>query len=230
MLNLIKLEFKNKIRVVLQRCSNCKSMYSRFIVPDRIRGKNLPQAKMSMADAASMLLVIGIFVRSVFIVFAGVLIAKLVIGEYKNRTITVMFTYPVSRKTNGSKTAAYWRIDLLTMIVSELILAFIFSQLNDVYQFSPEKLTMHDVGNEIGSMLIYAASSTGLSFIPLYFGMRKQSVPATIVTSCILTTLLGQQSDEFSLASIIYIPISLALVGIAIAFWSIRKIDQEDVL
>lgn len=73
-------------------------MYSRFIVPDRIRGKNLPQAKMSMADAASMLLFIGIFVRSVFIVFAGVLIAKLVIGEYKNRTITVMFTYPVSRK------------------------------------------------------------------------------------------------------------------------------------
>lgn len=89
---------------------------------------------------------------------------------------------------------------------------------------------MHDVGNEIGSMLIYAASSTGLSFIPLYFGMRKQSVPATIVTSCILTTLIGQQSDEFPLASIIYIPISLALVGIAIAFWSIRKIDQEDVL
>ncbi|MDI3410257.1 ABC transporter permease subunit [Bacillus sonorensis] len=51
-----------------------------------------------MADAGSTLLLLGTFVRSVFIVFAGVLIAKLIIGEYKNRTITVMFTYPVSRK------------------------------------------------------------------------------------------------------------------------------------
>lgn len=73
-------------------------MYTRFFVPDRIGGKNLTQDQMAMADAGSTLLLLGTFVRSVFIVFAGVLIAKLIIGEYKNRTITVMFTYPVSRK------------------------------------------------------------------------------------------------------------------------------------
>ncbi|MEC0793057.1 ABC transporter permease [Bacillus licheniformis] len=232
MLNLIKLEFKKtKLGWYYKGAVIANLCILGLLCLIGSEEKNLPQAKMSMADAASMLLVIGIFVRSVFIVFAGVLIAKLVIGEYKNRTITVMFTYPVSRKKlMAAKLLLTGGLTFLTMIVSELILAFIFSQLNDVYQFSPEKLTMHDVGNEIGSMLIYAASSTGLSFIPLYFGMRKQSVPATIVTSCILTTLLGQQSDEFSLASIIYIPISLVLVGIAIAFWSIRKIDQEDVL
>ncbi|MEC0712135.1 ABC transporter permease [Bacillus haynesii] len=232
MLNLIKLEFKKtKLGWYYKGAVIANLCILGLLCLIGSEEKNLPQAKMSMADAASMLLFIGIFVRSVFIVFAGVLISKLVIGEYKNRTITVMFTYPVSRKKlMAAKLLLTGGLTFLTMIVSELILAFIFSQLNDVYQFSPEKLTMHDVGNEIGSMLIYAASSTGLSLIPLYFGMRKQSVPATIVTSCILTTLIGQQSDEFSLASIIYIPISLALVGIAIAFWSIRKIDQEDVL
>nr|MDH3155734.1 ABC transporter permease [Bacillus licheniformis] len=63
-----------------------------------------------------------------FIVFAGVLIAKLVIGEYKNRTITVMFTYPVSRKKlMATKLPLTGGLTFLTMIVSELILAFIFS-------------------------------------------------------------------------------------------------------
>ncbi|MEC1468217.1 ABC transporter permease [Bacillus haynesii] len=99
MLNLINLEFKKtklgwyyKGAVIANLC--ILGMLC-LIGADE---KSLPQAKMSMADAESTLQLIGIFVRSVFIVFAGVLIAKLIIGEYKNRTITVMFTYPVSRK------------------------------------------------------------------------------------------------------------------------------------
>ncbi len=44
------------------------------------------------------LTVIDSFVRGVFIVFAATLIAKLIIGEYKNRTITTAFMYPIKRK------------------------------------------------------------------------------------------------------------------------------------
>ncbi|EWH22770.1 ABC transporter permease [Bacillus haynesii] len=232
MLNLIKLELKKtKLGWYYKGAVIANLCILGLLCLIGSEEKNLTQGQMSMADAASMLQLIGIFVRSVFIVFAGVLIAKLVIGEYKNRTITVMFTYPVSRKKlMAAKLLLTGGITFFTIIVSELVLAYIFSQLNDFYQFSLEKLTMQAIGNKIGSMLIYAASSTGLSFIPLYFGMRKQSVPATIVSSCILITLISQQSPGFSLASIIYIPISLAVVGIVIAFWSIRKIDREDVL
>ncbi|MFB6499404.1 ABC transporter permease [Bacillus haynesii] len=232
MLNLIKLELKKtKLGWYYKGAVIANLCILGLLCLIGSEEKNLTQGQMSMADAASMLQLIGIFVRSVFIVFAGVLIAKLVIGEYKNRTITVMFTYPVSRKKlMAAKLLLTGGITFFTIIVSELVLAYIFSQLNDFYQFSLGKLTMQAIGNEIGSMLIYAASSTGLSFIPLYFGMRKQSVPATIVSSCILITLISQQSPGFSLASIIYIPISLAIVGIVIAFWSIRKIDREDVL
>ncbi|MFC8151982.1 ABC transporter permease [Bacillus paralicheniformis] len=232
MLNLIKLEFKKtKLGWYYKGAVIANLCILGFLCLIGSEEKNLTQGQMAMADAGSTLLLLGTFVRSVFIVFAGVLIAKLIIGEYKNRTITVMFTYPVSRKKLiAAKLLLTGGLTFLTMIVSELIVAVIFSQLNDVYQFSPEKLTMQAIGNEIGSMLIYAASSTGLSFIPLYFGMRKQSVPATIVTSCILTSLIGQQNPGFSIASIIYIPVSLAVIGIVIAFWSIRKIDWEDVL
>lgn len=134
MLNLIKLEFKKtKLGWYYKGAVIANLCILGLLCLIGSEEKNLPQAKMSMADAASMLLVIGIFVRSVFIVFAGVLIAKLVIGEYKNRTITVMFTYPVSRKKlMAAKLLLTGGLTFLTMIVSELILAFIFSQLNDV--------------------------------------------------------------------------------------------------
>jgi len=42
--------------------------------------------------------VIGVFVRITFSIFAAVLISRIIIGEYKSKTINVLFTYPVSRK------------------------------------------------------------------------------------------------------------------------------------
>lgn len=61
--------------------------------------KHFLPPKWAYADTGSTVFILGLFVRSVYIVFAAVLIAKLVIGEYRNKTITVMFTYPISRKS-----------------------------------------------------------------------------------------------------------------------------------
>ncbi|WP_435302985.1 ABC transporter permease [Leuconostoc mesenteroides] len=36
--------------------------------------------------------------RIVFIIFSGVLISRLIVEEYNDKTITLMFTYPISRK------------------------------------------------------------------------------------------------------------------------------------
>lgn len=232
MLNLIKLEMKKtKLAWYYKGAVIANLCILGFMCLIGSEEKNLPQAEMSMADTASTLLVLGAFVRSVFIVFASVLIAKLIIGEYKNRTITVMFTYPVSRKKlMAAKLLLIGGLTFFTIVVSELMIAVIFSYLNEFFSFSSAKLTLHEIGNEVANILIYAVASAGLSFIPLYFGMRKKSVPATIVASCILITLTSQQSPGFSLASIIYIPLTLAVIGVFIAYWSVRKIDREDVL
>ena len=43
-------------------------------------------------------LVIDTFVRGTFIIFAATLISELIISEFKDKTITVLFMYPISRK------------------------------------------------------------------------------------------------------------------------------------
>ena len=42
-------------------------------------------------------LVIGLLMSFIFLVYSSVLTARLVIGEYSQRTITIMFSYPLNR-------------------------------------------------------------------------------------------------------------------------------------
>lgn len=56
------------------------------------------EGDVELGNPQGILLMASAMVRGTFIVFAGVLIAKLVIEEYKNKTILLMFSYPISRK------------------------------------------------------------------------------------------------------------------------------------
>ena len=46
----------------------------------------------------SMFTVVGLLMSFIFLVYSSVLTARLVIGEYNQGTITIMFSYPLNRK------------------------------------------------------------------------------------------------------------------------------------
>lgn len=183
------------------------------------------------ADTSEAILVAGIFVRATFIVFAAVLLAKLVIEEYKDKTISVLFTYPTPRKKlMGAKLLLTVVITFITIVLSQLFVVSAYLGLNLYFQFTTDPLTLDMIQKEAIRMLVYAVAITGSSLIPLYFGMRKKSVSATIISSMIVVTLVSSHNPMFSLATIIYIPLSLAILGVLMAFWSIRRIEEEDIV
>ena len=60
-------------------------------------------------------------VRATFIIFGAVLIAKLIIDEYKNKTILLMFSYPINRKKIMiSKLAITAILTFITVILSNI--------------------------------------------------------------------------------------------------------------
>lgn len=183
------------------------------------------------ADTSEAILVAGIFVRATFIVFAAVLLAKLVIEEYKDKTISVLFTYPTPRKKlMGAKLLLTVVITFITIVLSQLFVVSAYLGLNLYFQFTTDPLTLDMIQKEAIRMLVYAVAITGSSLIPLYFGMRKKSVSATIISSIIVVTLVSSHYPTFSLATIIYIPLSLAILGVLMAFWAIRRIEEEDIV
>lgn len=183
------------------------------------------------ADTSEAIFVAGIFVRATFIVFAAVLLAKLVIEEYKDKTISVLFTYPTPRKKlMGAKLLLTVVITFITIVLSQLFVVSAYLGLNLYFQFTTDPLTLDMIQKEAIRMLVYAVAITGSSLIPLYFGMRKKSVSATIISSIIVVTLVSSHYPTFSLATIIYIPLSLAILGVLMAFWAIRRIEEEDIV
>ncbi|MCY8486210.1 ABC transporter permease [Bacillus atrophaeus] len=176
-------------------------------------------------------LIIGTLVRGIFIIFGAVLIARLVISEFKNKTILVLFTYPVNRKKLlASKLMIAFGLTFITILISNVFVAFAFFFLNSIYHMIPGEVTSDIVSQQAVKMAVFAFGAAGTSLVPIYFGMRKYSVPATIISAVIIVMAMSSTTSEFSLSSIVYIPLSLAAAGLVFAYLAVRKVDKTDVL
>ncbi|PAE91719.1 hypothetical protein CHH70_17485 [Shouchella clausii] len=173
----------------------------------------------------------GLFVRAVFIVFAAVLLAKLVIEEYKNKTINILFALPVQRKKLlSAKLALVFLLTFVTILGSDIVVSAALWLGNSVLQVVDQTVTFAMLIEKVGSTGMYALAAAGTSLIPLYFGMRQKSVPATIVSSIIIVALISSYNPGFSIATIIYIPFTLAVVGLCIAAIAVHSVEKTDVL
>ncbi|WP_017150579.1 hypothetical protein [Bacillus bingmayongensis] len=163
-------------------------------------------------------------------IFGASLIAKFIIQEFQNNTMTVMFMYPINRKK--MMTAKILIIILFTLcaiIISEIIMFSFVYVLNLYHPVIMEPLTVAILTQNAAELFVNALASTGISLIPIHFGMKKYSVRATFVSAIIVMCLFTSSlNGEVSLFSFIVIPVMIACVGLLIAFMAIRKIEQVD--
>ncbi|AVP46570.1 ABC transporter permease subunit [Bacillus thuringiensis] len=179
---------------------------------------------------------VNLFIRITFIIFSSVILSRLVIDEYKNKTIQLSFMYPLQRKMLMS---AKLTIVFCFCFVSTIIATFIISLL--VYFVSPmmglieTPATIGEIIAIVPGTIISAFMISGISLIPLFFGMRKKSTPTTITSAVIIGMLIsgnygsGNGQGQVSMFDFIAIPIVLCLLGIFISYLSFRKIDKIDV-
>ncbi|GKV56328.1 hypothetical protein NCCP2222_22750 [Sporosarcina sp. NCCP-2222] len=191
----------------------------------------IPIQYVEKIETDEMFMIMGALIRAVFIIFGAVLLSKLIIDEYKNKTIFLMYTYPIQRKK--LITAKLLLIGILTFItisISSALVAVGYFIIHNMFQISPDTIPAQRLIVEIVSMLKFAIAAAGASLIPLYFGLRKQSVPATLLSSILIVTVITQSNPWFSLADNIYISLVAATIGVFIAFWTIRNVDKVDAI
>ncbi|MDV6036651.1 ABC transporter permease [Bacillus sp. SM-B1] len=182
-------------------------------------------------DSQMMLLTASTLVRATFIVFGSVLIARLIIGEYKNKTILLMFSYPINRKKMmASKLAITAIVTFITVIVSNILIVGVFFGIDSYFSILPNPFTVDQLVQEGINLVPLAIATAGISLIPLYFGMRKRSVPTTIVSSIIVVSIAINNTPMFSTATFLPLQLALAALGVAIAYYGIKNIEKEDVL
>ncbi|HDR3346770.1 TPA: ABC transporter permease [Bacillus cereus] len=178
----------------------------------------------------TILLMASTIVRATFIVFGSVLIARLIIGEYKNKTILLMFSYPINRKKMmASKLAITAIVTFITVIVSNILVVGVFFGIDSYFSILPNSFTVDQLMQEGIKLVPLAIATAGMSLIPLYFGMRKRSVPTTIVSSLIVVSIAINNNPMFSTATFLPLQLALAALGVAIAYYGIKNIEKEDI-
>jgi len=175
--------------------------------------------------------VIGVFVRITFSIFAAVLISRIIIGEYKSKTINVLFTYPVSRKKIMlAKLVLITTFAFTSMIISSIFLSFSLFILNVFMNFIQDSLTVNITRKELINIIVYSTAFSFISLIPAYVGMIRKSGSSTIITAIILVSLLNSGNKGNTLSNIIIIPIVFAIIGIVSSYLSIKDVEKVDVI
>ncbi len=167
-----------------------------------------------------------------FTIFASVLLAKYIIDEYKSGSITVLFMYPLERKKLlTAKIAVVFLFTFLFGIISPVVAFSGFYLYNQYAHFITSELEATLLLQQGIGILVNSAMVSCISLVSLYFGMRKHSVPATIVSAIIIGAILNSTSgNDFTLNSIIIIPATFAVIGILVAYLSIRNVENKDVV
>jgi len=176
----------------------------------------------------------NIFIRITFIIFASVILSRLVIDEYKNKTIQLLFMYPLQRKKlMRAKLTIVFSFCFISMIIATFTISLLIFFMNPMIGVIETPITMGEIIATVPATFISAFMISGISLIPLFFGMRKKSTPTTITSAVIIGMLIsgnvGAGSDQVSMFDFIAIPIVLCLLGIFISYLSYRKIDKIDV-
>jgi len=175
-------------------------------------------------------LVIGVFVRMTFTIFAAVLISKIIIGEYKNKTINVLFIYPVNRKKLMlTKLIIVAIFTFIYMIISNIFLSSSLFILNIFINFFQYPLTMDILLPNLINMALYSVIFAFISLIPVYIGIIRKSGSATIVTAIIVASILNNGNKGVTLTNIIIIPIIFAIIGVISSYLFIRNVENVDV-
>lgn len=175
-----------------------------------------------------------ILMRITYIIFASVILSRLVIEEYKSNMIQVLFTYPLQRKKIiQAKLSIVFGFSFFSIIVSTFVINLLVYFLNPMIGLFEGPVHIGDMTATLPATLIHAFMIAGISLIPLSFGMRKKSTASTITSAVVIgfavNTTVSDGSSSTSLFHFIAIPIALCLLGLILGYLSFYKVDRTDV-
>lgn len=175
---------------------------------------------------------IDTFVRATFMIFAGGLLSRMIVGEYRNQTTSVLFTYPIKRrKLIAAKLIVILAFTFGVILFSDILLGSILVAADRYHPFVEDSLAMKQVQSMLNAYVVSSLSAAAMALIPLAFSMRKHSVTATMVSSVLLVLIVcsGFDGPLVSIDAALAIQLTLGVAGLAIAWLSMLRLETNDV-
>ncbi len=228
MLKLIRMEWKtNRIGKYIR---NAVILTASLLAFSMLVGAELDRDVPPVYGKSMLIAGVDLFSHMGYIIFTGVMLAVFITGAYENRTINLLFSYPIKRrKILAAKLLAVWIFNYAAMVLSKLaIYAGLF--LTSPYTgISVGDIRLGEASFYL-NILISSAVMVSISFVALLIGTWMHSSKSVIVASVILTFFTQGNIGEFTLIGSIPFYIVLMLLSIAAVVLLLADVEKRDVI
>lgn len=234
MLKLIRLEWKkNNVGKYIRNACVLAVLLCLFIYALAFLGiANDPDGTLDAAEGMDTISSsIELFTSMSFLIFTSVMLASFIVSAYKNKTMNLMFSYPIKRqKILASQMAAVWIFNVTALVLTKLLIygcvAIGAGKMPSAFGID---FDMGSTGFYI-QLVVKSAVIVSMGFVALFVGLKMRSQAAVIVTSFILILLTQANIGDYSLAGNAVFPLVLVGVSVVFAVLSVWKVEKRDLL
>lgn len=229
MLKLIRLEWKtNRIGRYLRNAvimTAALMAFSLIMAPELSADTTVAIYGKSALNAG-----VDLLTHMAYIIFTGVMLASFIVGAYENRTMHLLFSYPVRRKRIlAAKMLAVWTFNFAALVLSKLAIYAWLLATKSFTKISAEEIRLGEPSLYL-NILISSAVMVSISFVALLVGMRIHSSKAVIVAAVILTFFTQGNIGELTLSNSIPFYGALVLLSIAAVALTLADVERKDVM
>lgn len=174
---------------------------------------------------------IELFTGMSFLVFTGVMLASFIVTAYKNKTMNLMFSYPIRRqKILVSQMLAVWIFNLIALILTKLLvygcvlIGSLFMKSAFLLDFNMASASFYV------QLILKSIVMVSMSFIALFIGLAMKSSKATIISSFLLIFLTQANIGDFTLKDNLVFPVILTGISVVFAVLSVCHAETKDLM
>ena len=165
-----------------------------------------------------------------FIILTCVMLASFIVGTYKNKTINLMFSYPINRKKIVlSQMLSVWIFNFIALTLSKVLIYCVLVAVKKYTFISADGIRLGDSMFYV-EILVDSAVMISISFTALMVGLMMKSSKATIIAGMIIVCLTQGNIGVYTLAGNIPFYITLLMLSAVSVFLSLYKLETRDVL
>ncbi|MCI9078561.1 MAG: ABC transporter permease [Lachnospiraceae bacterium] len=186
-------------------------------VPDAAPGNEMISSSIEMFTSIS------------FLIFTSVMLSSFIVTAYKNKTMNLMFSYPIRRqKILVSQMLAVWIFNFTALVVTKLLVyGCVLAGSNFMTSAFLVDFNMTELPFYV-QLILKSVVTVSMSFISLFVGLAMKSSKATVISSFILIFLTQANIGDFTIRNNLVFPIILILVSLIFAFFSVYDAETKD--
>lgn len=172
---------------------------------------------------------VELFTHMSYIIFTGTMLSSFIVTAYENRTITLMFSYPIKRqRILLSKILAVWIFNYAALVLSKFLLYAVLLLTRSYTHITAESIRLYDAAFYI-EIFLSSAAMVSIGCLALPIGLKMKSSRAVIITSVLITCLTQGNIGALTLTNNVPFYATLLLLSFVAIFLSVHRAEVKDV-